>query len=265
MDYPEYLECLRMNARGARLGRYGTVVEGGREYPLLSLHTEGRRRLVITSGFHGEEPSGPLTLMRRLPEVLAFARERDVALDVFPCINPSGFEAGTRYNRSGEKPNNDFLRYEVSPGVWKDQLAEGEAFLRWTLHDGGPKETQALRSALYALPVPDAALDIHQDNYISGSLTYAYVFGDSGPYLPLMDAASRHARVAASLTVDEHHRTDGEGLIRHHDGSVTDYYRRRGVPYTAALETTTRTPPEASEAVNLIWLRGFIELAARGG
>jgi hypothetical protein len=31
-------------------------------------------------------------------------------------------------------------------------------------------------------------------------------------------------------------------LIELHDGSVTDYFFRRGVPYTAALETTTQTP-----------------------
>jgi predicted deacylase len=265
MDYPEYVERLRMNAQGARLERYGCVVEEGREYPLLSLHTEGRRRLVITSGFHGEEPSGPLTLMRRLPEVLAYARAQDVALDVFPCINPSGFEAGTRYNRSGEKPNNDFLRYEVAPGgAWKDQLADGEAFLRWELYDGGPKETRAVRTALHALPLPHAALDIHQDNYIPGSLTYAYVFGPSGPYLPLVEASARHAAVAASLAVDGPRVTDAHGLVRHHDGSVTDYYHRRGVPFTAALETTTRTPAGASEEVNMAWIRGFVDLAATG-
>ena len=34
---------------------------------------------------------------------------------------------------------------------------------------------------------------------------------------------------------------------------------------SAALETTTRTPLASCHAVNLIWIRGFIELAARGG
>jgi hypothetical protein len=37
------------------------------------------------------------------------------------------------------------------------------------------------------------------------------------------------------------------------------------VPYTAALETTTSTPLASSHAVNLLWIRGFIDLAARAG
>ncbi|MCI0570574.1 MAG: succinylglutamate desuccinylase/aspartoacylase family protein [Myxococcaceae bacterium] len=265
MRFTEYVERLSSNARGARLERYGAVVEDGREYPLLSLHTEGRRRLVLTSGFHGEEPAGPLTLLEHLPEVLAFARAWGVGLDIFPCINPSGFEAGTRYNLSNERPNNDFIRYQVAPGVWKEQVLEGEAFVGWVLFDGGPKETRALRTALHALPTPDAALDLHQDNYIHGSLTYAYVFGDAAPYLPLMQASAALVGVAASLPVDGQRSTDAQGFIRHHDGSVTDYYLRRGVPHAAALETTTRTPPHVSQEVNLIWIRGFVELAAAGG
>jgi hypothetical protein len=43
---------------------------------------------------------------------------------------------------------------------------------------------------------------------------------------------------------------------------VTDYFFRRGVPYTAALETTTQTPLDRSHEVNLLWIRGFIDLVA---
>ena len=182
MRYDEYAERLRSyRAPGVRLARYGEVHENGRLLPLLSLHTGGRTRLVLTAGFHGEEPSGPLTLLHRLPEVLELARSHDVGLDVFPCINPSGFEGGHRYNASGEQPNNDFLRYEVAPGEWKDQLEAGASFLRWRRYDAGPKETRALRTALAALPLPEAALDLHQDAYTEGDLTYAYVFGDDAP------------------------------------------------------------------------------------
>ncbi len=64
--------------------------------------------------------------------------------------------------------------------------------------------------------------------------------------------------------MDDNSRTDADGLIEYHDCSVTDYFTRSGVPYAAALETTTRTPLEHCHAINLIWIRGFIELAARG-
>ncbi|MHB8876875.1 MAG: M14 family metallopeptidase [Myxococcaceae bacterium] len=263
MDYGEYLQALRAHGGIAEVCEYGVVSEGGRDYPLLKLTVPGERLLVITAGFHGEEPAGPLTLAKHLPEIAAFARSKGVGLSIYPCVNPSGFEAGTRYNASGERPNNDFLRYETTPGVWKGELRLGEPFLRYRLFDEGPKETRALRPALEALPAPAAALDIHQDNWMVGAHTYAYVFGPHREYLPLMRAASEHAKVAASCAVHEDVWADPHGLVHYCDGSITDYFMRRGVRFTAALETTTVTSLEACHRVNLVWIRGFVELASR--
>lgn len=265
VEYTDYARLLRSFSSIADVAEYGLVTEGGKEYPLFRLTVPGARWLVITSGFHGEEPAGPLTLAENFAEIAAYARARDVGLRVYPCINPSGFEAGTRYNRSGEKPNNDFLRYEVAPGAWKGELARDESFVRWVLYDGGPKETRAVRADIDGFPPPAAALDIHQDNYLNLAATYAYTFGDSAAYQPLMEAAAAHVTVIRNQRVDEHHFTDADGLIAFHDGSVTDYFMRKGVPHTAALETTTRTPMPSCHAVNLIWIRGFIDLAARSG
>ncbi|MGZ3457388.1 MAG: hypothetical protein ACXU86_02665 [Archangium sp.] len=263
-NYPEYARRIRSYADIAEVNEYARVVEGGVEYSLFRLTLPGDRWLVITSGFHGEEPAGPLTLSQYFEDIAEYARERKVGLRVYPCINPSGFEDGSRYNRSGEKPNNDFIRYETAPGVWKGELARGEPFLRWALYDGGPKETRAVRSDMARYPAPQAALDIHQDNYLPLAATYAYTFGDKGAYRPLTKASSAYAHVIRDDKVDESNRTDADGLIEYHDGSVTDYFLRSGVPYSAALETTTRTPLEACHAINLLWIRGFIDLAARG-
>ena len=77
--------------------------------------------------------------------------------------------------------------------------------------------------------------------------------------------------VLRSSIVDSGHEpgsdvhADGEGFILCHDGSVTDRFHRAGVPYTAAIETTTETPAELSDEINLIWIRGFIDLAAAAG
>lgn len=262
MDYASYVERMRAQARGVDFQVHATVREDGRELPLLRLTLPGARELVVTAGFHGEEPAGPLTLLEHLPEIVQAARARGVGLRIYPCINPSGFERGTRYNASGEKPNNDFLRYEVSPGTWKGELADGEAFLGHVIYPDSPKETRALCADLERHPAPAAALDLHQDAALLGSLTYAYYFGDRAPYARLMEEAGRHAEVARSVMVDEGIRSDEGGLIVFHDGSVTDYFWRRGVRWAAALETTTRTPMERCHAVNLGWVLGFIELAA---
>jgi hypothetical protein len=191
-----------------------------------------------------------------------------VALRLYPCVNPSGFEAHTRYNVSGERPNNDLLRYEVAPGVWKGELGPGESYLRFAPTEIVPKETAALARELGAQPTPAASLDLHQDNFIHGALFYAYVFGDRDAYRPLLARSGALLPVLRSCIVDSGYepgtdvRADQEGFIACNDGSITDYYFRRGCPYTAAIETTTETPPDQADAINLIWIYGFIDLAA---
>jgi len=248
---------------------FGRVIEAGREYPLVGLTTSGSRSVVITAGFHGDEKAGPLTLLEHAAEIVAYAAERDVALAIYPCVNPSGFEAHTRYNVTGERPNNDFLRYETAPGTWRGELRQGEAFLRVTAaSDGLPKETAALARELDARPAPYGALDLHQDNFIHGSAFYAYIFGDPASYRPMLSRSGALVPVLRSSIVDSGHepgtdvRADEEGFIICHDGSVTDRFHRAGVPYTAAIETTTETPWPVADEINLIWIRGFIDLAA---
>jgi hypothetical protein len=264
VDYRDYLGRFLEHRAVAQVDEFGAVEENGRPYPLLRAQLPGRHLLVVTAGFHGEEPAGPLTLLAHLPQLWEWARAHDVGFLVYPCVNPSGFEAGTRYNASGERPNNDFLRYEVSPGVIQGELEAGQPFVRHFLFDGGPKETRLLRAELERQPTPVAALDLHQDRYLQGSWTYAYTFGPKAAYAPLVAQAAQVAQVARNLRVDEQNTTDELGLIEYNDGSVTDYYLRRGARFAATLETTTHSPPEVCDQVNLIWLRGFIELAARG-
>jgi len=248
---------------------YGTVMEGGQPYPLLGLRTKGRKTVLITAGFHGDEKAGPLTLVDHVAELVAYAAARDVGLRIYPCINPSGFEAHTRYNVSGERPNNDFLRYELTPGQWRGELREGEGFVNVVpASEGLPKETAALARALDAEPPPFAALDLHQDNFIHGAWFYAYVFGDFAAYRPLLARSGSLVPVLRSCIVDSGQepgtdvRADAEGFIVAHDGSITDRCHRLGVRYTAAIETTTETPGPLADEINLIWIRGFIDLAA---
>ena len=197
-------------------------------------------------------------------------RVAEYALRALPASESSGFEAHVRYNLSGERPNNDFLRYELSPGVWRGELLHGEKFLRVVpAVDGLPKETAALARELDRLPLPAAALDLHQDNFIHGDLFYAYVFGALAAYRPLMARAGALVPVLRSSIVDSGHepgsdvRADPEGFIICPDGSITDRYHRAGVPYVAAIQTTTETPAALADEINMIWIRGFIDLAAR--
>lgn len=257
-----YSDAFLAHRAVAEVGVVAELHEPQGVFPLLRATTDGRHRLLVTAGFHGDETAGPLTLLAHLPELVRYARSRDVGLTVYPSVNPSGFELRTRYNASGEAPNNDFLRYEVAPGEWVGELRRGQTFLRHQLFREGPKETRALLADLERQPVPDAALDIHQDPWVMGTLSYAYTFGPRAAYLPLVARAERHVPVARNVEVDDDVHTDADGLIELYDGSITDHYHRLGVRYTAALETTTCTELPRCHEVNLVWLYGFIDLAA---
>jgi predicted deacylase len=263
MDYKQYAARFLGHHGIAEIRPFATVVEGADTYQLLYAEIPGGRTLTITAGFHGDEVAGPLTLLEHLPGIAAHARARGVGLRIYPCLNPSGFTDATRYNRSREAPNNDLLRYELAPGKWVGELEDGQEFLRFEPHRGGPKETRALLVDLELASAPDGALDLHQDPWLEGALSYAYVFGPRPAYLPLAAATDPVVPLARNVKVDDDGvHSDADGLIELHDGSVTDYFFRRGVPYTAALETTTQTPLARSHEVNLIWIRGFIDLVA---
>jgi predicted deacylase len=262
MRYDQYLDAFMAHGRVSRVRPYAHITEGGQGYPLLEATTPGERTLLITAGFHGDETAGPLTLLKHFREIEEYATARGVGLRVYPCLNPSGFEDNTRYNRSREAPNNDFLRYEIEPGVWVGELAAGQSFLQHRVFTESPKETRALVTELEKLPAPAAALDIHQDPYLPDALGYAYSFGDSEPLRSMLAATAALVPLATSMAVDDDVFTDEDALVKFHDGSITDYFHRRGVPWTVALETTTATAMPTCHAVNLVWIKGFVDLVA---
>jgi hypothetical protein len=278
-----YLVCLDFDslsdgARRAGLGvtLYGEQRFGEQRFPLVFLSSdeasdeasdEGSRTLLVTAGFHGDEPAGSLALVRHLTELAQAARACDVRLLLVPCVNPSGLAAGTRYNQAGERPNNDFLRYELSPGVWRGELRDGEQAINIVPSVAAAQETRALRALLDGMPAPDAALDLHQDPFLTGGFTYAYVFGDRARYWRI----ARHGiapplagvRIASGYAGDHPGVvTDEDGLAELHDGSVSDYLWRRGCPAVACLETTTDLPPAQAIEVCLAWINGFLEIAS---
>jgi len=263
-DFREYVSRFERYRVHGVLETVAMLDEPGGPYPLLSLTIAGRHPMVLTAGFHGEEPAPPLTLLEHLDEIVDHARSLDVGMRIYPCVNPSGFEDRTRYNRTGERPNNDFIRYVADDGAILEQVEVGQSFVSWHLHDVGPKETVAMRKELARHPPPNAALDLHQDRYLDGPHTYAYVFGDRARFDLLVERAARLVPLAQGYKADERRVTDARGLVEHHDGSVSDYFVRRGVKHVACLETTTSTPLEVCHGVNLVWVKGFIELAAKG-
>ncbi len=73
---------------------------GNREYPLIKIVVgKGNpKRILISGGIHGDEPAGVETICAFLENRLYKNFLDDWEFTLLPCINPSGFEAGTRNN-----------------------------------------------------------------------------------------------------------------------------------------------------------------------
>jgi predicted deacylase len=92
-----------------RLPRYLFIgPKGGDEY----------LRLGIFAGVHGDEMAGSLAI---LPLVQRLLREPETArgyeLFLYPLVNPTGFEDGTRWSRRGKDLNREFWQGSKEPEV----------------------------------------------------------------------------------------------------------------------------------------------------
>lgn len=91
-------------AQGFRVEPYGEI-DG---YPLLSLtrRTPGPKpRIYLSAGIHGDEPAGPLALLRLLEQ--GFFGSQAVWF-LCPALNPVGLSRNTRENADGIDLNRDY-------------------------------------------------------------------------------------------------------------------------------------------------------------
>lgn len=238
------------------------------------------RIVLIRAGIHGDETSGPLSLLRYFDEIFDYAHERNVKLIIYPLGNPSGFDAGSRYNMDGhrgEAGNNDFLRYCLGNSEVVDDIGPGRAFRRWYwLSDKNLRidltlETSLMHEFIQADPLGQiiGVVDLHQD-YLSkeaGPGAYHYSFGDLSAYGDAVERIDRLIPVFRHKLIDAGQasamRTDEQGFIVRHDGTLGDLFYRLGAKYCVTPETTGSTPIGKACEVNLIWIKKVIDLVAQ--
>ncbi len=281
MTYQELMRGFR--SKGYELQVYGHVLEKHKKlptYPHSKAYTlykivinpiaKFEKTLLITSGFHGEEFNGPISLLEIFDEISAYARKMRVRLVVYPCINPSGFDLHKRYNASNEKFNNDFLRYEIEKDKWVGTLLKtSESFLKYEIVDSPAKEVRLLKEDVLKYPVPDGVLDIHQDRLKAGNF-YAYILNQRTTYLKIMKKLGKITDVAKNVPAMNfdngrkvYYEIDKDGFIMIHDGTITDMFYRQGSKFVICAETNTKLPLEKVCQINLVWIQELIDLIAQ--
>lgn len=238
------------------------------------------RFMLIRAGIHGDEVSGPLTIVHYFNRIFDYAHKRGVNLIIYPLGNPAGYDARQRYNTDdgeGTDFNNDFLRYELENGKWVDDIRRGAKFKRWYLSSDSrlnlklPAETRLMHHLLRRDPLENivAALDLHQDTIsrIDCAAAYHYAFGDLSVYGRIVEAIDKIVPVLAHKMISAGQnsgmRTDREGFIVRHDGTLGDLLYRLGVAYPVTAETTGKTPVDTACRVNWLWIKGLIDLVAK--
>lgn len=108
--------------------------------------------ITLAAGVHGDEPAGALALLALAEEDRLDAR---YAYRIWCCINPTGFERGTRENEEAKDINRSFGRGGQTP--------EARAILT------------SNRDRTFVL-----SIDFHEDCDASGFYCFAYGDGDLG-------------------------------------------------------------------------------------
>ena len=235
----ELAECAQDG--GWQLQELGPVL--GQPLPLLrrSPVRGGAPRLLIASGFHGEEPAGPwgvIEFMRTLPEALA----GQVDLSLLPLVNATGFAAGTRFNAQGENPNRGYGMHANGdlPAIEGSRLiAEIERLLPLAA---------------------DGLLTCHEDVGLSHAYAYTYERGpDPGPFSRMLVAtAAEHFELHPDGVVDECPVSDGL-VYNRYDGSFECWFSEQGVPRAACVETPGQHDFTRRVRAQAALMRAFVE------
>ncbi len=114
----------------------GSFVRDGRTYGIPRILFLGPPaahdpiRIGIFGGLHGDEPAGVHALVALVETLIAEpSAAAGYELVIYPVINPTGYEDGTRHNRDGVDLNREFWRGSAHPEVrLMERELRGNAF-----------------------------------------------------------------------------------------------------------------------------------------
>lgn len=120
---------------------------------LVEFGRPGGPAVHVTAGVHGDEPAAPWALLAMAESGMLDER---FSYRIWPCTNPSGYEAGTRVNAEGKDINRSFTAHAATP--------ESRAIMQMN---------EGCRFAL--------AIDLHEDFEADGFYCYEPVVDGTAP------------------------------------------------------------------------------------
>lgn len=195
---------------------------------------EVRIKLAIFAGIHGDEPAGVhalCDLVKALDGVPTMGRQYEI--HVYPLCNPTGYEDGTRFSRSGKDLNREFWRGSLEPEV---HLLEREIL----------KERY------------DGMISLHSDDTSDG--LYGFVRGATltqHVIKPALAAAEAALPVNRASVIDGFHAV--EGIIHSvYDGILGAPPNTKPAPMEIILESPSYAPLQLQRAAFVLALAEII-------
>ena len=172
-------------------------------------------KVGVFAGVHGDEPAGVLALcdfVRALDNAPVCGRSYE--LHVYPLVNPTGYEDGTRHSRSVRDLNREFWRGSLEPEV-------------------GIIEREILREKY------DGFISLHSDDTSDGFYAFARGATLTEHLLkPALASVERALPVNRASVIDGFHAC--EGIIHTaYDGILSAPPGTRPTPFEVILESPT--------------------------
>lgn len=224
-----------------RAGFHGEVIAETPAGPMMAwTRGDGARRVYLSAGMHGDEPAGPLALLRLMDEGFFVG---DVTWLLCPALNPTGLARGTRENAQGIDMNRDY---------WQKRSIEARAHAAWLEQRG----------------MPDLFLSLHEDWETSGFYFYEINLGRDTPQRAarIIDAVTPWFHPEPGDDIDGHlPRTPG-WIYHEAEADVPEgwpeaiFMAKHGCPLSFTFETPSHAPLEKRIAAHCAAVR-----AARAG
>jgi len=233
---PSYAELVaawrRLRSGGAASVREVACVGVARTLLIAEvLGPAGSPVIALSAGLHGDEPAGPWALHAIVRDGLL---DRRYTYRIWPCVNPSGYERGTRENAEGDDINRSFQRGGTTP--------EARAIVT------------ANRDRTFAL-----SLDLHEDFEADGFYCYEPVMGGAAPFGDDLVRALDDADFPVQELADDfdlgypsegrHLRALSRGRVRNDPGAEREFFDttpysifllRRAAGYALTFESPRR-------------------------
>jgi hypothetical protein len=238
-----------------------TILGKSDDYPIWMIRTRINRshndpKLLVVSGFHGEEVAGPFAVLQWL-QTCSLKMLKDYDITFIPLVNPGAFATGKRKNSLGQVPNTGFCHHETEGNV---RSVEGQVL--------------ADNIDLIKPMAKDGYLSLHED--VDETKFYLYSFGeDPEPNklaLEIKDTLGKHFKACVDgdeVEVDsERHKKIlvEKGMVYNFcDGSFDDWMFHLGVPYVIVSETPGKAALARRINAGVAVIDKFIEFFTWGG